>query len=275
MKVTRSLLAFLASIPCMASAQVITNGNFSTGGVRNNVSSMFLANDGAVPGWTYFESFYGGVGVWDPATPPSTAIGGNLSYDPWAPMTPSTDGGQFGVLFEDTIYQDVTGFLPDTQYQVSFEIANMYVGITDASDGTPQDDTSVTSAFTRHAWSASMPVYLNDTVQNSLSTPVIGYPTTSAPNQSLLGPWSLITLTFTTQSNVTPSTPLRLAFGPVNPNNSDPHDTAGGGSWNWGPQFALDGISVTQVPEVSTSFSLLAVMGLYLNSRRRPVRKAC
>lgn len=258
MKTLKVLSLASVLLPCVASAAVVSNGDFSTGGLLRNIPDLYDPDTtgAAPPGWSFVEDgYYGAVGVWDPAAPPVT-VGLSPYTDPWAAPTlsPSAGGGQFAVLYNGYLSQEITNFLPNTQYQLQFEYAGLFVGGTGVN--------------ARNAVNVDLRVQLSGIVSNTLSIPV-DYPDPPPANDvSILGPWSTTTFTFTTDSTVTLSSILRLEFKVpllgdyyVNP---DKTTVA-----NHGAEIALDSVSITAVPEASTAWCLLIVGGLAAAYRRR------
>ena len=261
MKITKiSIILLVALAPWLSAAQIVTNGSFD--GVVTSEPRSYLGNAAdAPPGWTATRGLYGGVEQWNTGTPPARGNPGYNSLDAWAPMGSSSDGGlymvfrsaYFGVFQPSTLSQGITGLLPNTTYAVQFEMANMTVGSTGEFGG---DNTQIAIGQDGH-----FDVSMSGTLEGTLSTLVLSNPAQTDIDLSVMGAWTPVTLFFTTSSSVTSTDVLNLQFSHMYDGNPDPGALYG--------QLALDGVSVTQVPEPSSMALLTMTMGVAVLHRRR------
>jgi len=250
----------MALAPWLSAA--VTNGSFN--GASNPEPRSYVAGVHAPSGWVGAQgSMYGGLDQWDTSNPP--AIGpspGYNSFDAWAPMGSSSDGGHYMVfrsmdLEPATLSQGISGLLPNTTYAVQFEMANMTVG-----------DLGVNNALLAIGRSGYFNVSLSGTLEGVQSTLLLPNPEQTDINLSVMGSWVPVTLTFTTSSSVTPEDILNLQFAHMYDRVYDPDIDQPNLFYG---QLALDGVSITQVPEPTSMVLVTIAMGVaVLPHRRRP-----
>lgn len=159
-----------------------------------------------------------------------------------------------------TLSQGITGLLPNTTYAVQFEMANMTVGI---AAGRENDELLAIGR------SGYFNVSLSGTLEGVQSTLLLPNPQQTDINLSVMGSWIPVTLMFTTSSSVTPEDTLNLRFGHMYDRVYDPAIDQKNLFYG---QLALDGVSISQVPEPSSiALFTMAVGTAVLSRRRRPL----